>query len=251
MTVGSKASDWARCAGVCTPGTFAPGAAAGRPPDMFRRASRLIGAVIRVRDFDDPGMAAPLAPAPMPTLRMTGALRRRPTPQPWRIWRQERPMIPTYARAAAAWHSWQWAEPHGSWDGFQPRFARLQTPAPHRTAAAAGCCRRGCAHCRSLPAAEHSAYWPRCSVYHRLHRSSGVCRYRPQHQTHQQRLPVRSRRCRTVPSSHQQRTYAAWRRAGTMPAAVHTPASAAQSRSLPQWMSSPATPAPRPCARSP
>lgn len=29
---------------------------------MFRRASRLIGAVIRVRDFDDPGMAAPLAP---------------------------------------------------------------------------------------------------------------------------------------------------------------------------------------------
>ena len=29
---------------------------------MFRRAARLIGAVIRVRDFDDPGMATPLAP---------------------------------------------------------------------------------------------------------------------------------------------------------------------------------------------
>ena len=126
----------------------------------------------------------------MPTLRMTGALRRRPTPRPWRIWRQERPMIPTYARAAAAWRSWQWAEPHGSWDGFQPRFARLQTPAPHRTAATAGCCRRGCAHCRPLPAVEHSAYWhdalylTGCTgrpgfagTARNTRRTSSVCRY--------------------------------------------------------------------------
>ncbi len=128
--------------------------------------------------------------APMPTLRMTGALRRRPTPRPWRIWRQERPMIPTYARAAAAWRSWQWAEPHGSWDASSHgllafRHLRLTGLRQRRDAAGAGALIVVLFRQRNIRHIGHDAlYFAGCTdrpgfagTARNSRRTSSVCRY--------------------------------------------------------------------------